>query len=219
VKSDIDIERDVKAELKSRPGLDATDIGVSVIDGVVTLTGFTHSFFDKYEAEIADRRVAGVRGVSNDIEVRLRDRDRKSEPEITREAVAAIKRELPYHWDKIQVVVNDGWVDLVGELEWQYRREAAMREVRQVRGIRGVSNLIKLKPRAEPVDIKRKIEDALKRNALLSASHIAVDAKGDEVVLRGAVRSRAERQEAERIAWSASGVTKVNDQLVVSTQG
>ena len=90
--------------------------------------------------------------------------------------------------------------------------------VRRVRGIRGVSNLIKLKPRAEPVDIKRKIEDALKRNALLSASHITVDAKSDEVVLKGAVRSCAEQQEAQRIAWSAPGVTKVNDQLVVSTQ-
>jgi osmotically-inducible protein OsmY len=92
---------------------------------------------------------------------------------------------LPYHWDKIQVVVNDGWLDLVGELEWQYQREATMREIRQMRGTRGVSNLIKLKPRAEPADIKRKIEDPLKRNALLSASHITVDAKGDEVGLRG----------------------------------
>jgi osmotically-inducible protein OsmY len=216
VRGDSEIERDVKEELKSLPDIDATDIAVSVVGGVVTLTGFTHSYFDKYQAEMAAKRVAGVLGIANDIEVRLRDRDRKPDPEIAREAAAALKSELPYYWERIQVVVKDGWVDLTGELEWQFQREAATRAVRRVKGIRGVSNLIKLKPLAEPVDIKRKIEDAVKRNARLRANTITVEAKGGEVILKGRVQSWAERQEIERIAWSAPGVTAVDNQIFVS---
>lgn len=138
------------------------------------------------------------------------------DPEIAREAVAAIKNELPYFWEQTQVVVKDGWVDVVGELEWQFQREAAMRVVRRVGGIRGASNLIKLKPRVDPVDIKRKIEAAVKRDARLSANPITIEATGSEVILKGTVRSLAEWQQADRIAWSAPGVTEVDVQIVVS---
>jgi osmotically-inducible protein OsmY len=218
MRADSDIELDVKDELQWRPDLDATDIAVSVKNGVVALTGFTHSYVDKYEAESAVKHVAGVVGVANDIEVRLRSVDEKPDPEIAREAVAAIKSQLPYSWENIKVVVKGGWVNLEGEVEWQFQRDTAEKTVRRMQGVKGVSNLIKLKPRAQPSEIKRKIQEAFKRNAELDANRIVVEAKGTEVVLKGTVRSWAEREEAERVAWSAPGVIKVVNEIVVSPQ-
>jgi osmotically-inducible protein OsmY len=218
MRPDSDIERDVKDELQWRPDLDATDIAVSVKNGVVTLTGFVHSYLDKYEAEAAAKCVAGVVGVANDIEVRLRNVDAKPDPEIAREAVAAIKSQLPYSWENIKVIVKDGWVHLEGEEEWQFQRDTAEKAVCRLRGVKGVSNLIKLKPRAQPSEIKRKIQEAFKRNAELDANRIAVEAKGSEVILKGTVRSWAELEEAERVAWSAPGVIKVENRIVVRPQ-
>ena len=216
MRPDSDIERDVKDELQWRPDLDATDIAVSVKNGVVTLTGFVHSYVDKYEAEAAAKRVAGVVGLANDIEVRLRNVDEKPDPEIAREAVAAIKSQLPYSWENIKVIVKGGWVNLEGEEEWQFQRDTAEKAVRRLQGIKGVSNLIKLKPRAQPSEIKRKIEEAFKRNAELDAKRVVVEANGSEVIIKGTVRSWAEREEAERVAWSAPGITKVDNRIVVS---
>ena len=122
MRPDSDIERDVKDELQWRPDLDATDISVSVKNGVVALTGFTHSYVDKYEAESAVKHVAGVVGVANDIEVRLRNVDEKPDPEIAREAVDAIKSQLPFSWENIKVIVKAGWINLEGEVEWQFQR-------------------------------------------------------------------------------------------------
>lgn len=218
MRPDSDIERDVKDELQWRPDLDATDIAVSVKNGVVTLTGFVHSYVDKYEAEAAAKRVAGVVGMANDIEVRLRNVDAKPDPEIAREAVAAIKSQLPYSWENIKVIVKDGWVHLEGEEEWQFQRDTAEKAVCRLRGVKGVSNLIKLKPRAQPSEIKRKIQEAFKRNAELDANRIVVEAKGSEVILKGTVRSWAELEEAERVAWSAPGVFKVENRIVVRPQ-
>jgi osmotically-inducible protein OsmY len=218
MRPDSDIERDVKDELLWRPDLDTTDIAVSVRNGVVTLTGFVHSYVDKYEAEAAAKCVAGVVGVANDIEVRLRNVDAKPDPEIAREAVAAIKSQLPYSWENIKVIVKDGWVHLEGEEEWQFQRDTAEKAVCRLRGVKGVSNLIKLKPRAQPSEIKRKIQEAFKRNAELDANRIAVEAKGSEVILKGTVRSWAELEEAERVAWSAPGVIKVENRIVVRPQ-
>jgi len=218
MRPDSDIERDVKDELQWRPDLDATDIAVSVKNGVVTLTGFVHSYVDKYEAEAAAKRVAGVVGMANDIEVRLRNVDAKPDPEIAREAVAAIKSQLPYSWENTKVIVKDGWVHLEGEEEWQFQRDTAEKAVCRLRGVKGVSNLIKLKPRAQPSEIKRKIQEAFKRNAELDANRIVVEAKGSEVILKGTVRSWAELEEAERVAWSAPGVIKVENRIVVRPQ-
>ena len=187
-------------------------------NGVVTLTGFVHSYVDKYEAEAAAKRVAGVVGLANDIEVRLRNVDEKPDPEIAREAVAAIKSQLPYSWENIKVIVKDGWVHLEGEEEWQFQRDTAEKAVCRLRGVKGVSNLIKLKPRAQPSEIKRKIQEAFKRNAELDANRIVVEAKGSEVILKGTVRSWAELEEAERVAWSAPGVIKVENGIVVRPQ-
>ena len=218
MRPDSDIERDVKDELQWRPDLDATDVAVSVKNGVVTLTGFVHSYVDKYEAEAAAKRVAGVVGMANDIEVRLRNVDAKPDPEIAREAVAAIKSQLPYSWENIKVIVKDGWVHLEGEEEWQFQRDTAEKAVCRLRGVKGVSNLIKLKPRAQPSEIKRKIQEAFKRNAELDANRIVVEAKGSEVILKGTVRSWAELEEAERVALSAQGIIKVENRIVVRPQ-
>ncbi len=216
MRSDSEIERDVKDEFSWDPDLDATDIAVSVKKGVVTLTGFVKSFTDKYEAEAAAKRVAGVVGVANDIEVRMPSVDERPDPEIARDAVAAIKAQLPISSERIKVVVRNGWVTLEGQVEWQYQKSTAETAVRRIKGVKGVSNLIQLKPRAEPSEIKQKIMDAFKRNAEVDANHIIVEANGSEVILKGTVRSWIEREEAERVAWSAPGVTKVEDRIVVA---
>jgi osmotically-inducible protein OsmY len=216
MRTDADIERDVKEELKWDPDLDATDIAISVHDGVVTLAGFTKSYADKYEAEAAAKRVAGVAGVANDIEVRLPALDERPDPDIARDAVAAIKNQLPISSERIKVVVKNGWVTLEGQAEWQYQRNTAETAVRRIRGVKGVTNSIVLKPRAEPNEIKKKIQEAFKRNAEVDANRITVEANGSEVILKGSVRSWIEREEAERAAWAAPGVTKVEDRIVVS---
>jgi osmotically-inducible protein OsmY len=215
-RSDSEIERDVKEELQWDPDLDAIDIAVSVKKGVVTLTGFVKSYADKYEAEAAAKRVAGVVAVANDLEVRLPSVDERPDPEIARDAVAAIKSQLPISWENIKVIVKNGWVTLEGEVEWQYQRQTAENAVRRLKGVKGVSNLIQLKPHAEPSEIKKRIQEAFRRSAELDANRIVVETHGSEVVLKGVVRSWAEREEAERAAWAAPGVTKVEDRIVVS---
>jgi osmotically-inducible protein OsmY len=155
MKSDHEIELDVKDELQWDPNLDATDIAVSVKKGVVTLAGFVKNYADKYEAESATKRVAGVLAVANDIEVRMPSIDERPDPEIARDAVAAIKSLLPISSENIKIVVRDGWVTLEGPVEWQYQRNTAETAVRRIKGVRGVSNLIQLKPRAQPSEIKQ----------------------------------------------------------------
>jgi osmotically-inducible protein OsmY len=216
MKSDREIELDVKDELQWDPDLDATDIAVTVKKGVVTLAGFVKSYADKYEAESAAKRVAGVLGVANDIEVRMPSVDERPDPEIARDAVAAIKGQLPISLENIKVIVKDGWVTLEGTVEWQYQKSTAETAVRRLKGVRGVINSIVLKPRAEPADIKRKIQEAFKRSAEVDANRITVEANGSAVILKGTVRSWIEREEAERVAWAAPGVTKVEDRIVVS---
>ena len=216
MKSDRDIERDVRDELQWDPDLDATDIAISVRNGVVTLTGFVKSYTDKYEAEAAAKRVAGVSGVANDLEVRMPSVDERPDPEIARDAVSAIKSQLPISSERIKVVVKNGWVTLEGQVEWQYQKNTAESAVRRIKGVKGVSNMIVLKPRAEPAEIKKKIQDAFKRNAEIDANRIQVETNGSEVILKGTVRSWIEREEAERVAWSAPGITKVDDRIVVA---
>ncbi|MCA6100645.1 MULTISPECIES: BON domain-containing protein [Bradyrhizobium] len=215
MKSDSEIERDVRDELKWDPDLNADDIAVSVKDGVVTLAGFTHSYTDRLEAETAAKRVAGVLAVANDIEVRLPAIDQRPDPDIARDAVAALKSQLPISHDQIKVIVKDGWITLEGTVEWRYQKTTADAAVRKVKGVKGVTNVITLKPKVQPTDIQRKIQDAFKRSAEVDAERISVDVRGSEVVLEGTVRSWIEREEAERVAWSAPGVTKVEDRIVV----
>jgi osmotically-inducible protein OsmY len=216
MKSDSEIERDVRDELKWDPDLHADDIAVTVKNGVVTLAGFVPSYTDRLEAEAAAKRVAGVLAVANDIEVRLPAIDQRPDPDIAQDAVAALKSQLPISYDKIKIIVKDGWITLEGAVEWQYQKSTADTAVRKVRGVKGVTNVITVKPAVAPSEIQRKIQEAFKRNAEVDANRITVEAKGSEVILKGTVRSWIEREEAERVAWSAPGVTRVEDRIVVS---
>jgi osmotically-inducible protein OsmY len=216
MRSDSDIKRDVEAELQSDPSIDATDIAVAVKNGVVTLAGFVRNYSEKLEAESAAKRVADVVGLANDLEVRLSAADQRPDPEIARDAVAAIKSQIPLSWHQIKVVADKGWVTLEGQVEWNYQREDAERAVRRVKGVRGVINTIQLKPGVEPTEIKHKIEEAFRRNAEIDASRITVETNGGEVILNGSVRSWAERQEAQSAAWKAPGVTRVVNQIRIA---
>jgi osmotically-inducible protein OsmY len=216
MKSDSDIKRDVEAELKWDPDINATDIAVAVKNGVVTLTGFVRSYTQKWQAESDAKRVAGVVGIANDIEVRLPSASERPDPEIARDAVAALKYELPYSSENIKVIVKNGWITLEGTAEWNYQRTRGEEAVRKLKGVKGVINLITLKPRVTPSEIKAKIEEAFRRNAEIDAQHITVEANGSEVKLTGTVRSWAERREAEEAAWRAPGVTKVDNRITIA---
>jgi len=144
---DSDIKQDVEDELRSDPDIDATDIAIVVKDGTVTLTGFVRSFRQRRRAEQDVKRVAGVVGIVNDIEVRLPIIHRRPDPEIARDAVEAIKRELPLSWEKIKAIVEDGWITLEGDVEWHYQRERAEEAVQGLRGVRGDSAHDRTAPR------------------------------------------------------------------------
>lgn len=213
MKSDSELRRDVERELEWEPGVDERRIGVSVIDGVVTLTGQVSSYAERWKAERTVERVTGVRGIANDLEVI--PTGEQSDTDIARAAVDALKWDITVPSDRIKVKVDKGWVTLTGEANWDFQRRAAERAVRNLTGVTGLTNLITVMPGVKPQNVKQMIEETFKREAVLDANNIQVEVNGSEVTLRGTVRSWIERHEAEKAAWAAPGVTAVHNFITV----
>src|SRR5947209_9897620 len=215
-RTDAQIQADVLEELKWDTRVRPNEIGMTVKDGIVTLTGWVDSYLKKIAAEEAAHRVRGVKAVANDIEVRLPTSAERTDADLAKAALNALKWEAAIPAGKLDVTVSQGWVTLKGEVEYGFQKRLAERAVERLSGVRGVTNFIVVRPQLSPTDLKQNIEKALVRNAETDASRITVEVQGSKVILRGTVRSYAEKKAAEDAAWSAPGVSEVENRIVIS---
>ena len=215
MKTDRELQHDVIEELEWQPSVDASKIGVTTDHGVVTLVGEVDTYSEKFEAEKAVKRVAGVQALANDLDVKVDDARPPHDPDIAQRALSAIDWNVAVPKGRVKVMVAQGWITLEGEVEWMYQKRAAEDSVRSLTGVRGITNNVIVRPRVQASEVKHKIEAALRRNAELDAQQISVDTQGGKVVLRGVVRSWAEHEDALGAAWAAPGVTKVEDLLAI----
>mgnify|MGYP005615060795 CR=1 FL=1 len=215
MKSNEDLQRDVQNAIKWEPLLHAAEIGVTAIDGVVTLTGTVDSYAKKSEAEEAAKKVSGLKALVEKIEIKFSSTWKKDDTEIATEILNALKWDWEIPSDDIIVKVENGWVRLDGEVQWNYQREAAKKTIKQLAGVLGVTNDIKLCAETHDAIEKKDIQDALTRNWSISEQEIDVKVLGNKVTLNGTVDSYYQRDEAGRIAWNAPGVISVDNELVV----
>jgi osmotically-inducible protein OsmY len=213
--TDKNLKIHVQNALEWEPSVDAGDIGVAVVEGVVTLRGNVRTYAEKETAERITLHVFGVKAVANDLVVHLPTAFERTDTEIAQAAASALKWNTNVPAGEVSIAVRDGWVTLQGSVEWYYQRDAAVRCVRNLFGVKGVTNSIVVRPRVQPTDVREQIEAAFKRSAELDARRINVTARDGQVILTGNVHSFAERREAERAAWAAPGVILVDDRLAI----
>lgn len=214
-RTDEQIQQDILSELKWDARVQPHELGVSVRHGVVTLSGPVESYAKRLAAEEVALRVKGVKAVANDLEVHLPGWGERTDSELAEAAVRGLAWHPLVPATQIEVLVSKGWISLKGEVEWPYQRTEAARAIRSLAGVRGVSNLITLKHKATPAELKEAIEDALVRSAETDADHIRVEVHQGKVTLKGSVRSWAEKKDAERAAWAGAGVTSVENEITV----
>lgn len=212
-KTDAQLKADVLSELEYEPSVKVTDIGVLVRDGTVALNGYATSYGEKIAAVRAVKRIAGVKGIADDIEVQLMGFDHHTDEDIAAAAVRHIEWNKLLPQDRIVVTVSQGWITLTGDLEWQYQKNAVANIVEHLSGVKGVFNLIEIESKLTPMEIETAITAAFARNALLAVRKIQVETIDHKVKLRGNVKNFTEREEAERVAWAAPGVSEVDNQL------
>lgn len=215
-KIDSSLQHRVLAELEWDPSLDASKVGVTADEGVVTLAGTVKRFYDKMLAERATKRVYGVKAVANDIQIDLPGAENQSDSDLAAAAVNALAWNASVPEDAIVVTVRDGFVTLEGSVNWNHQRDSAEHAVRILKGVKGVTNKVAVKGQVACADVAQRIEAAFKRSAEIDAQRVHVEAHGGKIVLQGTVRSCAERDEAQRAAWAAPGVTAVENDIKVA---
>lgn len=212
---DITLRQLILDELEFEPSIDPANIGVAADNGVITLTGHVSTYAEREAAERATRRIKGVKAIAQDIEVRPAGTHKTADDEIAKRAVNTLGWHVTVPKDAVQVKVQNGWVTLNGRVEWQYQKTAAADAIRDLSGVVGVSNMIEVTPRVSSADVKKRIEDAFRRDAEIEAKGININVADGKVTLQGKVKTWSERQAAEHAAWSAPGVHNVEDRLLV----